>query len=358
MATRTSPGRRPRPTSRPFAVRTEEGWQGGDSDAFVSVLASDLGALGLSASPLLGMPPVAVELDGSAPTGSTPTSWSWDVDDDGSIDTTGQSVVWTYDTPGTYSIRLEVAFGPFTPSVVLEDALLLFDESSALRFDGGAERAVCPAAPALNLKGDLTLAAWIDPYDWGGFPFAQMGLGQIINKGAISLQVVGVHAQFNDNALCLTLAHGDGTTSVSMTPAGSVALDEWQHVAATYDTTASTVRMWIDGVEQTVSHTVAPSGGIADNAADDLLVGNIAALNKGFEGVIDEVSVWTRGARARRHRVGPRLPALRRRTRSRRLLANGRGRRRRAGGRVGGRQRRHSSGGRLGPGRGPPRDGS
>ncbi len=42
----------------------EEDWQGGGSDAFVSVLSSDLGAVGLSVSPPLGMPPLVVELDG------------------------------------------------------------------------------------------------------------------------------------------------------------------------------------------------------------------------------------------------------------------------------------------------------
>ncbi len=270
----------------------EETWQGGDSDAFVAVLSSDLGAIGLTASPQHGLPPLAVELAGTAPHDPAPTSWAWDIDDDGSTDATGQSAVWIYGTPGTYSVRLVVSYGPFTPSAVLEDGVLVFDESSALGFDGGAARAICPAAPALNLKGNLTLEAWVNPDGWGGFPFGEMGFGQVLNKGPISLQLVGVHALYNDNSLCLTLEHGDGTTSMSFTPASSMVLHEWQHVAATYDTTASTVRMWIDGVEQTVSHTVTPSGGVADNTADDLLIGNISTLNKGFEGVIDEVSVW------------------------------------------------------------------
>ena len=37
---------------------------------------------------------------------------------------------------------------------------------------------------------------------------------------------------------------------------------------------------------------MAPTGSVADNAADDLMVGNIVGLNKGFEGDIDEVRVW------------------------------------------------------------------
>jgi PKD repeat protein len=270
----------------------EEDWQGGSSDAFVSVLSRYLGAIGLSAGPQYGLPPLAVDLSGTAPAGSVPDSWGWDVDDDGSIDTTGQSAAWTYGSPGTYSVRLVLTYGPFTPSVALEDAVLVFDESSALRFGGASERATCTATPELNLKGDLTLEAWIMPDGWGGFPFGQMGFGQVLSKGPISLHLVGVHAMYNDNSLCLALGHGDGTASVSLSPVGSMALDQWQHVAATYDTATSTVRMWIDGVEQVVTYSVAPSGGVADNAADDLLIGNTSTLNKGFEGVIDEVSVW------------------------------------------------------------------
>jgi PKD repeat protein len=270
----------------------EEDWQGGGSDAFLSALSRELGAIGLNATPRYGLPPLSVDLAGTAPAGATPDSWGWDIDDDGAIDTTGQNAVWTYESPGTYSVRLELAFGQFTPSVVLEDGLLVFDESSALRFGGASERAACAATPELNLQGDLTIEAWIRPEGWGGFPFGEMGFGQVLSKGPISLHLVGTHALYNDNSLCLALEHGDGTASVSLSPTGSLALDDWQHVAATYDTTTSEVRMWIDGVEQVVTYNVAPSGCIADNATDNLLIGNVSTLNKGFEGVIDEVSVW------------------------------------------------------------------
>jgi hypothetical protein len=270
----------------------EEDWQGGGSDAFVSVLSRELGAIGVGAGPLYGLPPLAVELLGTAPLGMTPDSWGWDIGDDGSIDTTGQDAAWTFLAPGTYPVRLELGYGPFAPSALLDGDVLVFDESSALRFEGGSERAVCAGTPGLNLTGDLTIEAWIHPEGWGGFPFGQMGFGQVVSKGPIALQLVGVHALYNDNSLCLALQHADGTASVCMSPVGSVTLGDWQHVAATYDTAASTVRMWIDGEEQVVTCQVAPSGGIAHNEADDILMGNTSTLNKGFEGTIDEVSIW------------------------------------------------------------------
>ncbi|MBN2565666.1 MAG: SBBP repeat-containing protein [Candidatus Eisenbacteria bacterium] len=270
----------------------EEDWQGGESDAFVSVLSRDLGALSFTRDPDCGLPPVGVTFTGVAPADPSPDAWEWDTDGDGDTDTTGQDVQWIYEAPGLYDVRLTVSYGPFRPSTLTEESVLVFDESSALLFTGDSGHASCPADAGINLTDAFTLEAWIEPYDWGGFPFAQMGLGQIVSKGPVSLQVVGVHALYNDHSLSLSIRHTDGTTSVSFTPVESLALDAWQHVAATYDGTTSTVRMWVDGIEQSVAQTVAPSGNVADNLGDDLLVGNIAALNKGFEGAIDEVSVW------------------------------------------------------------------
>ncbi len=71
---------------------------------------------------------------------------------------------------------------------------------------------------------------------------------------------------------------------------GSIALDGWQHVAVTYDG-VDDVRMWIDGAEQTVTYTAAPSGNLGANGA--VTIGNIAGLlNRTFEGFIDEVRLW------------------------------------------------------------------
>ena len=38
-----------------------------------------------------------------------PTSWSWDFNNDGKIDSTQQNPVWVYNTPGTYTVKLTVS---------------------------------------------------------------------------------------------------------------------------------------------------------------------------------------------------------------------------------------------------------
>jgi hypothetical protein len=71
----------------------------------------------------------------------------------------------------------------------------------------------------------------------------------------------------------------------------SITLDEWQHVAVTYDG-VSDVRMWIDGAEQTVTSTAAPSGNLGVNGA--VTIGNTSGLfNRAFEGCLDEVRLWS-----------------------------------------------------------------
>ncbi|WOX55518.1 DUF3344 domain-containing protein [Methanoculleus palmolei] len=54
-----------------------------------------------------GEAPLAVQFNDTS-TGS-PTSWAWDFENDGTIDSTGQNPVWTYTAAGTYTVNLTVA---------------------------------------------------------------------------------------------------------------------------------------------------------------------------------------------------------------------------------------------------------
>ncbi len=270
----------------------EDTHAGGENDAFVTVLSADLGALSAEVTPATGVGPLTVDLTGSSTADPPPSVWQWDVDDDGEIDTTGQNATWTYDAPGLYTVRLVTPQGDFAPSVVLPDCVRVFDGGSALRFDGDGSHVVCQAAPDLNLTEELTLETWIRPDTWGGFPIGTWGFGQIAGKENVKLFLVGSHPSYNGNSLCLKLEHADATSSASCAPDSSLVLGEWQHVAATYDASTSTVRMWIDGTEVTVTSPTAPSGPIADHADLDLTIGNSSILTWSFEGDIDELRIW------------------------------------------------------------------
>ncbi|MDJ0521337.1 MAG: PKD domain-containing protein [Planctomycetota bacterium] len=57
-----------------------------------------------TATPLVGAAPLQVQFTDTSV--DNPTSWAWDFDDDGTIDSTEQNPVHTYTAPGTYTVRL------------------------------------------------------------------------------------------------------------------------------------------------------------------------------------------------------------------------------------------------------------
>ncbi|UCE17295.1 MAG: PKD domain-containing protein [Gemmatimonadota bacterium] len=218
------------------------------------------------------------------------TAWSWDFDHDGTIDAEEQNPSWTYQEPGTYSVYLEVSNDSTTDTHVQEAYIRVFDGESALQFDGQNSYVVCSAAPSLNLTETFTLETWINPTGWGEFP--TLGYGRIVDKRQFTLFLVESNPSCNNHSLALQLYHENGTSGFSTTPEGSIELDTWQHVAVTYDGTTSSVRMFIDGIEQEVSHVSPASGTIRDNSDNDMYVGNDFTGSYTFEGIIDEVRIW------------------------------------------------------------------
>ena len=114
----------------------------------------------------------------------------------------------------------------------------------------------------------------------------------MVGKDRFALFLVGSHASFNNHSLAVQLFHENGASSFTSTPEHSIALDTWQHVALTYEGISSDVRIYIDGLEQTLTQAPSPSGPIADNSTNDLIIGNDATHSFPFDGIIDEVRVW------------------------------------------------------------------
>jgi hypothetical protein len=183
---------------------------------------------------------------------------------------------------------LKVSNDSLSHTKIREEYVHVFDGESAILFDGSNSSVSCPAAPSLNLMDALTLEAWINPASWGNF--LTFGLGKVIDKNSISIQLIDSYLSYHSHSLLLQLRHTDGTVSYANTPENSLVLDQWQHIAVTYNG-QGLVTIYIDGVEQGVFYTTPPSGSIADNSADDLVIGN-GSGNLAFDGPIDEVRIW------------------------------------------------------------------
>ena len=76
-------------------------WAANDVEATVGPTAP---AAAFTATPTIGSAPLTVSFTDAST--ENPTSWQWDFDNDGTIDSTQQNPSWTYTSNGVYSVRL------------------------------------------------------------------------------------------------------------------------------------------------------------------------------------------------------------------------------------------------------------
>jgi hypothetical protein len=79
------------------------------------------------------------------------------------------------------------------------------------------------------------------------------------------------------------------------TPANSLAYNSWNHVAIVYDSssTSNNADLYINGVKQTISKISSPQGTQTANEGAGI-IGNRISLNRGWNGLIDELRVYNR----------------------------------------------------------------
>ena len=217
------------------------------------------------------------------------TSWQWDFNDDGVIDSEEQHPIWVYSEPGEYSVKLVVGNGSITDSTTFESAIHVFDGESAINFKDARDVVLIPANDILNITQDLTIESWIYPTAWGD---QNTGDARIVDKTFIRLFLNKTgSSQFADSSLGLLLKHQDGTLSKIGTTPHSIVLNEWQHIAVSYSADSSDVHLIVNGIDRTLIDT-APSGPIMNHSIWAMYVGNNNTRSSVFEGRIDELRIW------------------------------------------------------------------
>lgn len=166
----------------------------------------------------------------------------------------------------------------------------------ALRFNRPDAAAEIPASPALAIPGPFTVEAWIRPEGYGEAP---TGFGRIVDKEAFLLYLNGTgHDIYPDRSLLLYIRQNAGTAAALYSPANTIQLNTWYHVAATYNGAAS-AQLFVNG--QPVPTTLATGAGfdpltgpLQDNASEPFVIGENADRTRAFSGRIDEVRLWNR----------------------------------------------------------------
>lgn len=139
-----------------------------------------------------------------------------------------------------------------------------------------------------------TISAWIYATGWG-----EGGFGRIADKASVTFasalgegwgfQLTSTGSLLFDQGF--TLGLGEWETS-----AGSISLNQWTHVALTYDSSSvsNTPKMFINGVQVSVRTNSTGIGVAGSDAGLKLTVGNFAGEdNRTFDGIIDEFRLST-----------------------------------------------------------------
>ena len=83
------------------------------------------------------------------------------------------------------------------------------------------------------------------------------------------------------------------------TPANSIVYNSWNHVAVVYDSssTMNNADLYLNGVKQTISKIASPQGTQTGNKGEGF-VGNRIPLNRGWDGLLDELRIYNRALSA------------------------------------------------------------
>ena len=156
----------------------------------------------------------------------------------------------------------------------------------ALNFDGVNDVVNAGTLGGTNLQS-YTYEAWINPASYGGHG-GPIGFGRLFEGKAAT---IFLHGSTNTNYpdQCLVISTGGGSYH---TNANSISLNEWQHVAVSFDNASKALKVYLNGVEIPVVVKTAATT-IDNNAASSLYIGNNSGLARPFEGIIDIARVWS-----------------------------------------------------------------
>ncbi len=158
--------------------------------------------------------------------------------------------------------------------------------SSALSFDGLDDLVNVSDSNSLDVS-NITIAAWIYPYNWDGIEGGDYG--RIVDKSGAYLFFLAKDGTYNRLSFFYWNSSGFSDQSYSYT--NSIQLDKWQFVAVTYNGTHST--FYVNGIFN--STTFHPSSlGPIRATTNGLCVGNNGDFDKEFNGIIDEVRIWNK----------------------------------------------------------------
>ncbi len=181
-------------------------------------------------------------------------------------------------------------------SSVLPDQSFLTGVNSAynfIDFDGTDDLINIGSDASIDnvFVGGATLTAWIKPSSDG-----ENDLGRIFDKSTSTNGSDGWHWLVTDESsgkVELVFGHGRTNQPYWSSPL-NVILNEWNHVAVTYDNSSSSNNpsFYINGISVTASLTGSTTGDAVDDSSQNLFIGNNTGGDRSFAGGIAGIALW------------------------------------------------------------------
>jgi hypothetical protein len=145
-------------------------------------------------------------------------------------------------------------------------------------FDGATNKVLVADANDLDGMGAITISAWVKQDST-----QSSTAGRIVDKGFGSSYVLYIG---DTGRVGLNVVTDAGQVDFITDANDTVTQDDWTHVTAQWRSSDDTSEIWFDGVSVT---TYARTGTAVAATDSDVYLGNRAAGDRGFKGVLDEV---------------------------------------------------------------------
>jgi len=150
--------------------------------------------------------------------------------------------------------------------------------SSSLKFYGSDEVLTIPHDAAFNSDA-VTLELWFKPQNVGAVPF-------LISKANEEMEIHLVNSNRSIRFISTTNVYIDS-------PVNAFEFDAWNHIAVSYKPSEMIAKMWINGIEVTVTNNGGnPLSHAFKHTTSPLLLGQRSGYSLPFSGEIDEVRIW------------------------------------------------------------------
>jgi len=255
----------------------------------ITALPDDYIGIRFNAEPRAGETPLQVQFSDYSYAAPPLENWNWDIDSDGEVDLNGPTPIGIYTSPGIYSVSVNVDNSNRSSHQLVEDMIHVYDPAeTGLFFNGRTSYSISDTVMSLNPQNALGVTAWIHPLGWGNDPVYG---GGIISMGAFWFSISKNATGQDQQTLFLRLFHESGPSSYHQASLNAIWLDNWMHVAMSYDAESSEVKMYVNGNPVEITSVGSGSGPLADMSLNPITIGSIGNI-RSFHGVLDEVSLW------------------------------------------------------------------